>query len=449
MFLTIAAMLAAAQPVMCQLEPADPAVPAVLALKDRAALQDRWLKERLDTVVPKLMREHGIDMWVLVAREYLEDPVVATMLDAESFSARRRTILVFFDPGDGKPLERFTVSRYGLAGLFEPKWRPEAQPDQWAALAEIVAARNPRKIALNVSALSAFADGLTTSQRDGVLGALSPELRARVVPAEPLAIGWLETRIPAEMAVYPDIVRTAHAIIAEGFSQHVITPGKTTADDVVWWYRERIAALKLATWFQPSVGITRQGVTGTLEGDTVIQPGDLLWTDFGIKYLGLNTDTQHMGYVLKPGETDAPAGLKAGLAAANAVQDALTSSFKVGATGNAVLAAARAKAIAAGLDPSIYSHPIGYHGHAAGTPIGMWDNQGPRAEGEWPMHAATAWSIELAARARVPEWGGQLVGFKLEEDAFFDGVSVRYIDGRQTRFQLIPRVGAVTTGCGQ
>lgn len=448
MLLTIAALLATAQP-LCQLEAPDPAVPAILALKDRAVLQDKWLKERLDTVVPKLMREHGIDMWVLVAREYLEDPVVATMLDAESFSARRRTILVFFDPGDGKPVERFTVSRYGLAGLFEAKWKPEVQPDQWAALAEIVAARNPKKIALNVSALSAFADGLTASQREGVLAALSPELRARVVPAEPLAIGWLETRIPAEMTVYPDIVRTAHAIIAEGFSGKVITPGTTTTDDVVWWYRERIAGLKLATWFQPSVNITRAGEPGTMDGNAVIQPGDLLWVDFGITYLGLNTDTQHMGYVLKAGESDAPAGLQAGLAAANAVQDALTSSFKVGASGNDVLAAARGKAIAAGLVPVIYSHPIGYHGHAAGTPIGMWDNQGPRVEGQWPMHGDTAWSIELAARHKVPEWGGQEVGFRLEEDAFFDGTKVQYIDGRQTRFHLIPRVVAPVAGCPQ
>jgi len=446
MILTIAALLATAQP-MCQTEASDPAMPTILALKDRAALQDRWLKERLGSVVPALMREHGIDMWVLVAREYLEDPVVATMLDAESFSARRRTILVFFDSGNGKPVERFTVSRYGLAGLFDAAWKPEQQPDQWAALAEIISARNPKKIALNVSALSAFADGLTASQRDGVLGALSPELRARVVSAEPLAIGWLETRTPAEMAVYPDIVRTAHAIIAEGFSGTVITPGTTTTDDVVWWYRERIAGLKLATWFQPSVNITRAGTKGTLDGDTVILPGDLLWVDFGIKYLGLNTDTQHMAYVLKPGEVAAPAGLQAGMKAANAVQDALTSSFKVGLSGNAVLAAARAKAIAAGLDPVIYSHPIGYHGHAAGTPIGMWDNQGPRLEGEWPMHAPTAWSIELAAIHAVPEWGGQKVRFRLEEEAFFDGTRVQYIDGRQTRFHLVPRVMVPETGC--
>jgi hypothetical protein len=453
MLLTLAALLAAAQPVtarpMCQFEAADPALPAILPLKTRAVVQDAWLKERLDTIVPKLMREAGIDMWVMVAREYVEDPVVATMLDATSFSARRRTILVFFDPGGGKPVERLTISRYGLGGMFTPAWNPEAQPDQWAALADVIRARNPAKIALNVSGRSQFADGLTASQHASLLAALTPELRARVVPADRLAIGWLETRTPAEMARYPEIVRAAHAIIAEGLSPAVITPGKTTVNDVVWWYRERIAGLKLATWFQPGFNVTRQGVEAPMDGDTVIMPGDLLWVDFGIKYLGLNTDTQHMAYVLKPGEADAPVGLKAGLAAANAVQDALTSSFKAGATGNEVLAAARAKAIAQGLEPVIYSHPIGYHGHAAGTPIGMWDNQYARPEGEWPMHAPTAWSIELAAIHPVPEWGGQKVRFRLEEDAFFDGNKVEYIDGRQTRFHLIPRVRKPSTACGE
>ncbi|WP_426166946.1 M24 family metallopeptidase [Sandarakinorhabdus sp. DWP1-3-1] len=444
--LLLLAVPATAAP-FCQVEASDPAIPAILPLKDRAALQDRWLKERLDTVLPAIMRKNGIDMWVLVAREYLEDPVVATMLDAESMHARRRTILVFHDPGAGKPVERLTVSRYGLGGLFAPAWKPEQQPDQWAALADIIKARNPAKIALNVSSQVTFGDGLTASQRDDLVAALPADLRDRIVPADRLAVNWLETRIPAEMAVYPSIVRTAHAIIAEGFSGKVITPGKTTAKDVVWWYRERIAGLKLGTWFQPSVGIHRQGVPEVMEGDTVIQPGDLLWTDFGITYLGLNTDTQHLGYVLKPGETDAPAGLKAGMAANNGVQDALTASFRTGQSGNAVLAAARAKAIAAGLDPVIYSHPIGYHGHAAGTPIGMWDDQNARDEGEAPVAADTAWSIELQARFKVPEWGGQVVGFKSEEDAYFDGKTVQYIDGRQTRLHLIPQVGAPVVGC--
>jgi hypothetical protein len=434
-------MLCAASPAVShsadQAESLSPALPPVLPLRSQARLRDVWLAERLETLVPKLMRENGIDMWILVAREYAEDPVVSTMLDAESFHARRRTILVFFDPGDGKPVERMTVSRYGLGRLFASAWNPDTQPDQWARLGEIVAASNPKKIAVNVAAASALADGLTHSQYEELRMALPPDLRERIVPAGALAIGWLETRTPAEMRHYPQIVRTAHAIIAEGFSNKVITPGKTTADDVVWWYRERIAGLKLATWFQPSVGIYRKGTAQQLSDDTVIQPGDLLWTDLGITYLGLNTDTQHMGYVLRPGETAPPAGLIAGMAAANAVQDALTSSFRTGRTGNDILLDARSKALAAGLTPSIYSHPIGYHGHAAGAAIGFWDDQKPSPRGDHPLRADTAWSIELSATHKIPEWDGQAVPFRLEEDAYFDGSSIRYIDGRQTGFHLI------------
>jgi hypothetical protein len=431
----------------CQFELTDPALPAVLPLRERARVQNGWLKERLDTIVPALMREHEIDMWILVAREYLEDPVVATMLDAESMHARRRTILVFFDPGAGKPVERLTVSRYGLGGLFEPAWDPAKEPDQWRRLGQIVGERAPKRIAINVSPLSTFADGLTASQRDSLVAALPPGFAERLVASHPLAVGWLETRMPAEMERYRDIVRTAHAIIAEGLSTRVITPGRTTADDVVWWYRERIAGLNLDTWFQPSLDIHRAGAADALDGDTVILPGDLLWTDFGISYLGLNTDTQHMAYVLKPGEKDAPAGLKAGLAAANAVQDALTSSFATGRSGNEMLAMARAKALAQGLTPSIYSHPIGYHGHAAGAAIGYWDNQGSSDTGQYRLRPMTGWSIELAARHAVPEWGGQVVAFKLEEDGFFDGTQLRYIDGRQMRFHLLPRAAAGAEDC--
>ncbi|KPF80478.1 Xaa-Pro aminopeptidase [alpha proteobacterium AAP81b] len=452
MILTIAALLAVATPTappasFCQTELTDPAVPAVLPLRDRAALQDRWLKERLETIVPALMRENGVDMWILVARENHEDPVVTTMLDGKSLHARRRTILVFFDPGGGKPVERLTVSRYGLAGLFTAAWDPAKEPDQWRRLGDIVAERAPKRIAINVSPLSAYADGLTASQRDSLVAALPPGFAERLVSGYPLALGWLETRIPAELDRWREIVRTAHAIIAEGLSARVIRPGVTTADDVTWWYRERIAGLKLDTWFHPSLDIHRAGAEASLAGDTVIRPGDLLWVDFGISYLWLSTDTQHMAYVLKPGETDAPAGLKAGLAAANAVQDSLTSSYATGLSGNEILAAARAKALAAGLDPSIYTHPIGFHGHAAGAAIGYWDNQGASDTGQYTLRAMTGWSIELAAKAKVPEWGGQVVPFKLEEDAWFDGTRVRYIDGRQTRLQLIPRQGRGVTDC--
>jgi Xaa-Pro aminopeptidase len=279
---------------------------------------------------------------------------------------------------------------------------------------------------------------MTVSQYDEMRAALPDLYRNRLVSGEALAIGWLETRTPKEMAIYPGIERIAHALMAEAFSRKVITAGKTTTDDVVWWYRQRMSDLGLATWFHPSVGVQRQGEKDMLEGDTVIQPGDLLWTDFGITYLRLNTDTQHLAYVLKPGESQAPSGLRAGLKAANGVQDALLASFRLGATGNDLLAAARAKAIAAGLKPSIYSHPLGYHGHGAGPAIGFWDNQNGDEHGKFTIDADTCWSIELAATKAVPEWGGQEVTFRAEENAFFDGKSVHFIDGRETELRVIP-----------
>jgi Xaa-Pro aminopeptidase len=424
---------------LSEVEQAHPAMPPILTLRDRAKVENAILADRLETVIPRLMRDQKIDMWVLVAREYFEDPVVMTMLDAESLHARRRTILVFFDPGEGKPIERLTVSRYGMGGLFQPAWKPEQQPDQWKALAALIAQRDPKKIAINTSALTAFADGMTLSADTEMRAALAPAYRDRIVSGEGLAVGWLETRTPMEMKIYPGIERLAHSLIAEAFSARTIKPGVTTTDDVVWFYRERLARLGLDTWFHPSVGVQRQGQAGVLEGDTVIQKGDMLWTDFGVTYLRLNTDTQHLAYVLKDGETDAPAGLKAGLKAANAVQDALLSSYKVGLTGNEVLAAARAKAIAAGLKPSIYTHPLGYHGHAAGPAIGFWDNQNGDERGSFRVHPNTTWSIELSAFAPVPEWGGQEVQFRAEENAFFDGKTVRFLDGRETALTLIGR----------
>jgi len=170
----------------------------------------------------------------------------------------------------------------------------------------------------------------------------------------------------------------------------------------------------------------------------VIQPGDLLWTDFGLTYLRLSTDTQQLAYVLKPGETEAPAGLIHGLAATNRVQDSLLEEFETGASGNTVLARARERAIAEGLDPSIYTHPIGLHGHGAGPAIGFWDNQDADPRGAGPVRPNTAWAIELTSYGAVPEWNGQRVDFRSEKNAVFDGDTVRYLDGRQTELILIP-----------
>lgn len=418
--------------------------PDILSMRDRAAVMDQWTEYRLDNLIPELMRREGIDMWVLVAREYNEDPVLLTMLPATWQSSRRTTILVFFD--DGESVERLAVARYNI-GFFETQWDPEEEPDQWKRFGEVVAERNPEKIGVNISENFALADGISHTDFLDVKNSLSPELQDRIVSAENLSIGWLETRTGKEMVVYPQINRIAHYIVAEGLSEKVITPGVTTTQDVQWWYREKIRDLNLTTWFHPSVSVQRsenERHTGNFadyfaDDTDVIMPGDLIHIDFGIEYLGLSTDTQRNAYVLRPGETDAPEGLKEALAIGNRLQDILTAEFKSGRTGNKILASSLEKAEAEGINATIYTHPIGYHGHAAGPTIGLWDQQdGVPGNGDYPLYPNTAHSIELSAEVHIPEWD-RTVRIMLEEDAFFNGDSVRYIDGRIQELYLIPR----------
>jgi Xaa-Pro aminopeptidase len=410
--------------------------PAVLGLKDQARVVDGWLKVRLDTVLPELMRREKFDMWLVVCEEYNEDPVYLTLVPFEDISARRLSMLVFYDKGEGQGIEKFTVSRYGIGDLYKSAWDPAKDPDQWQRLAQVIKDRRPKRIGIDESETFAFGDGLTASLKERLVRVLGKEYASRLQSAERLAVGWLERRIPEELETYPHVVAIAHAIIAEAFSRDVITPGATTAEDVSWWMRERIRGLGLAAWFHPDISIQRPK-TSLTKGD-VIHRGDLLHCDMGITYLRLNTDTQQHAYVLKEGETDAPQGLKDALAQGNKLQDILLAEFREGRTGNEVLAAALAKAKSEGLKPSIYTHPLGYHGHAAGPTIGLWDQQnGVPGAGAYPLFYDTVYSIELNAKANAPEWDNQEVTIALEQDAAFTKKGTYFLDERQTKFFLI------------
>ncbi|HNP95244.1 MAG TPA: M24 family metallopeptidase [Cyclobacteriaceae bacterium] len=406
--------------------------PAILSQREQSKVIDELLNDRLENLLPALMKREGIDMWVVISREYNEDPVIKTFLPSTWMAARRTTMLVAFDKGNS--MEYLAVARYDVGKVFKRAWNPEEQPDQWARLGKIIEERNPKKIAVNKAANWGHTDGLTSNDYDNLIRVLPKKLQGNVTSAEKLAVAWLETRTEKEMAIYPHICRIAHEIIAEGFSDKVIQPGVTTSDDLVWWYREKIKELKLDTWFHPSVDIQREG-----QQDNVIRPGDFLHVDFGITYLRLNTDTQEHAYVLKAGETDAPSYLKEAFKKGNRLQDIFTNNFKEGKTGNQVLAESRKQALAEGITPSIYTHPIGYHGHAAGTTLGMWDMQdGVPVTGDYPLHLNTAYSIELNCTVNIPEWKKD-IRVMLEEDAYFDVRGVNYIDGRQTEIILIPK----------
>lgn len=415
----------------------------ILSLRERADITNQILEDRLDTVVPQVMRAAGIDAWVLIAREYNEDPIVKTMLPATWLNARRRTVLMFIDQGPELGIARMAVARYPVGDLFPGVWNPEQQPDQHERIAQILDEADPDRIALNYSDVYALADGLTYSEQRDFLQALPLRLRDRVVSSEAVAVGWLETRTAAEMTTYKTVMEIAHGIIAEGFSSDVITPGVTSTEDLEWWFRQRVNDLGLQTWFHTSIEVERsdrskQEIAANNLDPSLLLRGDHVHIDFGISYLNLQTDTQQNAYILRQGETDVPASLQLALQKGNELQDILTSNFQVGRTGNDILRRTRQQAQERGIGPIIYTHPIGLHGHAAGTTIGMWDKQeGVPGSGDYAMQPNTAYSIELTALVEIPEWSREPMRMKLEEDGFFDGRQFNYIAPRQTEYHII------------
>jgi hypothetical protein len=410
----------------------------LMPLRSQAAVRNEWLRERLDTVLPALMQRERIDLWIVAAREYNEDPVIMTLLPEPAMAARRRTILVFALQPNGT-VERLTLDRYGFGEFYTRAWNPDVE-GQFDCLRRVVAERHPARIGLNVSETFPFGDGLTHNEYEHILQALGDTYQRRVTSAERLAVGWLEQRTPSELTAYPSIIEIGHRLIQEAFSTQVIHPGITTTEDVVWWFRQTMHDLGLRAWFQPTVEIQAPGLRYDAEAParTRILPGDLLHCDVGFYYLGLATDQQQHAYVLKPDESDAPEGIRVALAEGNQLQNILMNEMRVGRTGNQVLKAALEAACSAGLKPSIYSHPLGYHGHAAGPTIGLWDQQdGVPGAGDYELYDNTCYSIELNAKKSIPEWDGQEVRIALEEDACLAGGQMRWLAGRQEKLHLI------------
>lgn len=413
-------------------------------LREQAAEQQAWLARRLQDVLPKVMRRHGIDLWILSMREYSEDPVFFSMVAPTTFAARRRSIYVFHDQGPEQGVVRLALGGGDQGGLFTAYRDPNPPvqgaelvgDDQWRMLRQLVERANPQKIALNIDPVHAFSDGLGAGEREALEGALGPELARRIVREPRLAIEYLETRIPEMMPRYRQVQETVHALIGNAFSRSVIEPGVTTTEDVEWWLRQRVQELGMIVWFQPNV--ERAGADeGWAAG--VIRRGDALWVDFGVIALGLHTDTQHLGYVVKEGETEPPAGLRSCLATSNRLQDLLLAEMIPGRTGNEVLRAARTAMTAAGINGTIYTHPVGDHGHAAGPLIGLWDRQeGVPHRGDLKLRPATWFSIELQATSPIPEWEGRPLACRQEEDAYLDDQGNRHwAYRRQERFHLV------------
>ena len=417
----------------------------ILSEKEQAVLVDEILEERFTKLLPELMDREEIDMWVLISREYNEDPVMRTMLPATWLNARRRTMLVFHRDKQKDTLERMAIARYNVGKNISSAWNPEEEPDQWKALLRVITERDPQKIGINYSEDFNIADGIVKTDYELFMKMLPQRYQERVVSAEKLAVGWIETRTQKEMELYKELVGITKDIIEEAFSSKVIIPGVTTTDDVVWWMRQKVTELGLETWFHPTVDIQRkeEGLKDHIKafsggyGDKIILPGDLLHCDFGISYLRLNTDCQQHAYVLKKGEKAAPLFLQKALGKGNRLQDILTENFSTGRSGNEILTKALGKAKSEGLRPSIYTHPLGLYGHSAGPTIGMWDAQeGVPGAGDYLLFPRSVYAIELNTTVAIPQWDKD-IRIMLEEAGYWGEGGFQYINDRQTEFLLI------------
>ena len=429
-------------------------------LREQSAMQHAWLKKRLDTFLPPLMRARGIDMWVVPMREYNEDPVFSSITVPETMAARRRTIYVFFDkcaaantPVSAACIERIALGGTSQGGVFQERrsMKPISAAtgarqaelwgdEQWMALKQVIEERKPRVIGINRSKTFAFTDGLSSGELHGMSAALGPAWTARFKDAERLPLDLIAARLPEEEVFYRKMQALVWSMTETMFSSKVITPGTTRTSDLVWWWRQRVNDLGLGTWFQPSVDVQRKGKTAAEIGDDpIIERGDVLHCDVGITVARLNTDTQHLAYVLLPGETEAPAGLRRALANANALQDIVMDEIKPGRTGNQILSTSRERMKAKDIDGTVYSHPIGLNGHGAGPLIGLWDYQdGVPGRGDAPVIPSMWFSIELQATTAVPEWGNQPVRMAQEEDAVVDADGkIRWALKRQDTLFLV------------
>ncbi|KAJ3233307.1 hypothetical protein HDU81_002348 [Chytriomyces hyalinus] len=407
------------------------------SLRMQQRIQSEWVHARTNDIIPALLTEHKVDMWILSMREYNEDPVFWGLVTrATTFAARRRTVYIFSNKG----------------GEFK-QWRFIDNTDQvWADLVKVLYEVDPLSIAVDIDASgNNFADGLHTGESERLLKSLPWAYWIRIQRVPLLATQFLATRPKGMLDMYKRIMGTAHAIIREGFSGNVITPGKTTTEDLQWWFRDRIQSLNMTTWFHPSVDVQRfDPVSGKViafaNEDVTIEKGDLIWTDFGVTFMGLNTDTQHNGYVLRDGETDAPEGLRNGLTRhSNLMQDILMREINTTLTGNEVLKIAHEEMAALNINGTIYCHPIGDYGHAAGSLIGMTNLQdGVPVLGDIPIFPHMWYSIELQATVPVPEWNAQQVNFRQEEDMYLDADGApRWVVGRQSELHLVGAPGQI------
>lgn len=409
------------------------------------AVREAWLEQRHASLLP-MMRKHGIDMWIVVNEEFHADPLTNYVAPPRPY-AGNRDFFVFID-GREQGLKRIAITGYAeenLKRFFEAPDEPVA-PN--VRLAQLVKEFDPRTIGLSIGGARGVTRSLTYDTHAFIRDAVGASYAARFTSAADLIEEYLDTRLPAEKEHYTTAVALTEQLVKRALSSEVITPGKTTVGDVRRWLYDAVAAHGVTTWFQPDLRVQRRGVTSpTSRGflavapeGMVIERGDVVHVDFGITYMGLDTDWQKMAYVLRDGETDVPLGLKLAMKSTNILQDALMRRHsRPGKLAGDVYRDTMAEMKERNIEAMIYSHPVGAQGHGLGASIDFRAaaRKDIGQQTQKPLRLGSYISIELNTAAEVPEWDQQRVFVMMEDVAWLDDDGWEFFRSRQESWYLV------------
>ena len=401
----------------------------IRSLKEQYALKDQCLKERLEIILPQVMEDADVDMWIVASKEYHEDPTFKAMVPAEYLTARRITMFAFSKEADG--IHRYSLSMpdKSVAKFYESKWQ-FGKEDQMVALKRLIEEKDPKRIALNMSKEFAVCDGFSIGLYQMFKESLGEDIMNKMVNDDLLAMKFMEIRTPTELKLMPEVMSVAHDIMERMYTTDVIKPGITTTNDLEWFMKEEVNKLGLTYWFEPTMDLQRKNGDESRYDSCVIQKGDLLHCDFGIYYMNMCTDTQRLGYVANDDEDTMPQYLLDGMKVGNRFQDIVRENMIVGRTGNEVFEAAMKQAKEEGIQAMLYSHPCNMYGHGPGPTIGLFSNQNAiPIKGDVKLSNNTVYALEL--NVKVDDYY-----YFLEETVALtdDGVNFLYKDRDKITF---------------
>ena len=398
-------------------------------------------RDKFDLVLPEVMRENGIDMWITMLREGHYDPLY---LDLGQGYASPTGYYVFADRG-GDRIERMAL---GISGYL---LREGHAYDGFGAAGQLpahVAERDPQTIAVNMSSYIGAADGLSHTGYQELVETLGEPYASRLVSAEKLISDFRSRRVATEIAAFAEAGELSRHIAERALSNEVIAPGVTTLEDVAWWMMEQLHSRGLGTSFgMPSVYITGpEGIEAT-SSDRIIQRGDVLMIDWGVGLMNFFTDMKRIAYVLREDETEPPAsyvrafdqGVKAREIVRRTIRPGITAQenyeriYRALAEEGFVQIEFNQPSSGGETDVVIGSHSVGNLGHGIGPSIATFNP----LRFTFEVRPTNLLSIELFAYSPIPEWGGRKLRIPLEDDALVTERGVEWVYPANSRILVV------------